>query len=408
MLSAAILAARSTVREKKNWHIHLSYVKQDFVACLQLIEEQLRECNGLCEYPLYVKGLILRQQGRIEESLTLFQAATCLNPRSVDNLKQVGTSLFLLGKHKSALEVFDEAAKIDPNDWESSYNRGLCFTHLRQYDKAIAEFENANAIERHDSTYMQLAKVHMMREDYAEALKVYMEALEFNPEGVDLLTNIGLAHLRLQNYQKAFEYLGAALSHDPTNVRAILAAGSIIQNNQDHDVALTKYRIAAAKTPYSPQLWNNIGMCFFGKQKYVAAIACLKRALYLGPFEWLINYNLGLAHLTTEQYASAFHYLSAAANLNPNYGPTYMYLAIVLSRLDEFENACAAYEKSLQLSDDLLTRLNYAVTLYQNDEPERAQEQLQRFDALAKSTPNAETEEMSVLYRELHYRMKSM
>jgi hypothetical protein len=29
---------------------------QDFVTCLQLIEEQLRECNGLCEYPLYVKG----------------------------------------------------------------------------------------------------------------------------------------------------------------------------------------------------------------------------------------------------------------------------------------------------------------------------------------------------------------
>ena len=77
----------------------------------------------------------------------------------------------------------------------------------------------------------------------------------------------------------------------------------------------------------------------------------MKRALYLGPFEWLINYNLGLAHLTTEQNASAFHYLSAAANLNPTYAPTYMYLGIALSRLDEFENACAAYEKSLQLSE---------------------------------------------------------
>ena len=284
----------------------------------------------------------------------------------------------MLGKHKSALEVFDEAAKVDPNDWEVCYNRGQCYYFLRQYDNAIAQFENANAIQRHDSTYMQLAKVHMVRENFEEALRVYMEALEFNPEGVALLTNIGLAHLRLQNHQKAFEFLGAALSHDPTNTRAILAAGSIIQNNQDHDVALAKYRIAAAKTPYNPQLWNNIGMCFFGKQKYVgasayrslalilplvvcaypwfgncaaAAIACLKRALYLEPFEWLINYNLGLVHLTTEQYASAFHYLSAAANLNSHYAPIYMYLGIVLARLDEFENACAAYEKSLQLSE---------------------------------------------------------
>jgi hypothetical protein len=32
-------------------------------------------CQGTCEYPIYVKGLILRQQGRIQESLALFQVS---------------------------------------------------------------------------------------------------------------------------------------------------------------------------------------------------------------------------------------------------------------------------------------------------------------------------------------------
>ena len=111
------------------------------------------------------------------------------------------------------------------------------------------------------------------------------------------------------------------------------------------DVALVKYRVAAVQTPNSAQLWNNIGMCFFGKQRFVAAIACLKRALYLDPFEWIISYNLGLVHLNTGQYASAFHYFSTSINLKPDFPSSYMYLAITLNRLDDFDNACQAYEK---------------------------------------------------------------
>lgn len=38
-------------------------------------------------------------------------------------------------------------------------------------------------------------------------------------------------------------------------------------------------------------------------------------------------------------------------------------------RLEDFENSCAAYEKALELSEDYLTCLNYAITLYSNDEP---------------------------------------
>ncbi len=55
----------------------------------------------------------MRAQGRIQESLALFQAATCLNPQNPSNLKQVGRCLFLLGKHKAALDVYDEARKVN-------------------------------------------------------------------------------------------------------------------------------------------------------------------------------------------------------------------------------------------------------------------------------------------------------
>eukprot|EP00981_Chlorochromonas_danica_P013358 scaffold6243_cov180-Ochromonas_danica.AAC.8 len=129
------------------------------------------------------------------------------------------------------------------------------------------------------------------------------------------------------------------------------------------DVALVKYRIAATQTPNSAQLWNNVGMCFFGK-----------------------------VHLATGQYASAFHYLSTAINLQPTYARAYTYLAQALSKLEDFENSCAAYEKALELSEDYFTHLNYSITLFLNDEVEKSAKHFQRFEALFKKASEETSE----------------
>jgi len=384
--AAAAMAPKPTggvaLREKVNWLIHMQYVRLDYDACLATIESHLKECRGLSEYPIYVKALIKRQRGEIAESLQLFQAATCLNPHNVANLKQVGRSLYLLGRHKAALDVYEEALKLGSEDWEIWHNKGLCNMYLKQYDGAVECLKRANFIQRHDSTYMQLGKVYTLQEQYRTAIDVYIEALEFSPENPELLTTVGLLYLRLGENYKAFDFLGNSLTHDPKNPKTILAAGSIIQDHSDMDVALVKYRVAAVQTPNSAQLWNNIGMCFFGKQRFVAAIACLKRALYLDPFEWIISYNLGLVHLNTGQYASAFHYFSTSINLKPDFPSSYMYLAITLSRLDDFENACSAYEKAIEMEEDHLFELNYAIALFNNDEADKAAQHFAEFEKL--------------------------
>ena len=141
--------AAKQVREKTNWLIHMLYIRQDYDQCLEKIEEALKGCNGMAEYPIYVKALIKRQRGEIQDSLQLFQAATCLNPHNICNLKQVGRSLYLLGKHKAALDVYEEAQRIGIDDWEIWHNKGLCNMYLKQYESAADCF---NAPTRYSGT----------------------------------------------------------------------------------------------------------------------------------------------------------------------------------------------------------------------------------------------------------------
>jgi len=52
------------------------------------------------------------------------------------------------------------------DDWEIWHNKGLCNMYLRQYETAADQFRRANAIQRHDATFMQLGKVRRPRQRF--------------------------------------------------------------------------------------------------------------------------------------------------------------------------------------------------------------------------------------------------
>ena len=320
--------AKAPQRTVLNAQLWQHYVRNEHGACSLLIERELKAFGGQSEFPLYVKGCIERQRGRLSASLQLFQAATCLNPRSVANLKQVARGLYLLGKFRHSLEVYVEAKRVAPEDWQVWHNVGCCHVQLGALDDAMDAFRMADSIGHHDVTYTQMAALHSESGDFESAIDVLMDAADFTAQNADILTQIGLLYIRLGENTEAFEYLEKALAHDPAHAPAILASGSISQDRQKPDEALAKYRIAAPQTPHSAQLWTNIAMCYFAKGKLVAAAACLKRALYLSPLEWIISYDLGLVYLSSEQYATSFEYLRASINLKPDFAPSFMCVSI--------------------------------------------------------------------------------
>lgn len=59
-----------------------------------------------------------------------------------------------------------------------------------------------------------------------------------------------------------------------------------------------------------------------------------------------------------------------------------MYLAITLSRLDDFANACSAYEKAIDMESDHMFHLNFAITLFNHGDAAEAKRQFGLFSDL--------------------------
>ncbi|CAG0884735.1 unnamed protein product [Darwinula stevensoni] len=369
--------------DRLNWLIHLHFVRREYDKCRALIEEQFSDSKGTCEYANYAMALILREEGKIQESFELFQSCAVLNPSSIKNLKQAARSLFLLGRHKAAIEIYSEAQKYSEGDAEILYNMGLCHMYLGNMDDSKHFLREALGLEKRVIIFETLAKIFTLENDYQGAIDIYRAAIEAFPDCVELYTPLGLLYLKLGHTQRAMEQLGTALKLDPHHTKAILSSGAIVQNHGDLESALKKYRIAIQRIPDSGPIWNNIAMCFYGKKKFVAGISCLKRALYLTPFDWKILYNLGLVHITMQQYASAFHFLSAAANLRQK-PAVFTLLALALVHLDDPENAKAAFGEALRLENadshrmDPYLSINYALFMQSHEAFQRFIDQLSK------------------------------
>ena len=367
-------------KDSVNWMIYTLFLRKDFDSCLDVINKYAREPDGFeSQFATFLKSLIKRYRGEINESLDLLRKCFSYNEHNPQIMKEIGKSLLLLGKFKMSIEIYDEILSKHEDDWESYQEKGICNMNLQDYEMANSCFTKALELNNNEGTLIYLGKLAIMQEDYKTALDRYNEALSMSPNNPELLSSIGALHLKLGNSNEAFESFGEAMVHDSNFSNALLGVASIYQDKCEYEHALIKYKLCSYSNPNSPLVWNNLGLCFFAKQKYIAAVTCLKKAIYLDPFEWIISFNLGLIYLHQKQYASAFHYMNCSANLKSDFYLSYMYLGIILAGLNDIYNATSYYDKSLELNQNYLTYYNYTISLLCNEMYENAKEKFKSF-----------------------------
>ncbi len=355
-----------------NKTIYNLYVRGRYKDCLREIEST-EKAGNMTEYSLFIKGMICRQEGRVQDSYTIFEQVTELNPSNQASLKQLARSATLLGMHRRAIQIYTSMEERRLEDWETWYHKGVCLMFVQDYEASREAFLRSNDIERHLSTYLKLGKLCVLMDDYDFALRVYTEALGFAPIDPGLLRTVGLLKLRLGDATDAFQLLGKSLVYQRSDPQTLLAVASVIQDSGDIDAALAKYRAVAAQRDQAAQLWSNIGMCFFNQGQPLIGIQCLRRARYLCQFEWIISYNLGLVHYSMGHLLSAFFHLRAAAAIKPDYPQLLALLGMVLCDLGDSANCITAFTRALTMDDtNSQIKINFITALFKLGERQRA------------------------------------
>ncbi len=140
---------------------------------------------------------------------------------------------------------------------------------------------------------------------YREALEVYNEIVNKNPDAYIIFLNIGNCYFQMEDYDKAEESYKKVLEKDSQNVDAIIAIGNCYINRGKKEEALKWYGKIEFEKINDPIVLYNIGNSFYENSQYNEALKYYKRALELRNDFLDAKYQLGLTYISLGNFEEA-------------------------------------------------------------------------------------------------------
>ena len=103
--------------------------------------------------------------------------------------------------YNKAIEYYTESLKLKPNDTQSLYRRGRSYEELKQFDKALIDYNKVISIDSENVNAILSLAINSLREkQYLDAELYSKKVIKINPDLHDAYYLLG----RSQQYQGFF------------------------------------------------------------------------------------------------------------------------------------------------------------------------------------------------------------
>ena len=142
------------------------------------------------------------------------------------NLGEQGFDKYQQGDYKGAIELFTQYIADHPQDADAFYNRGRAYEESGELDKAIEDFNTATTISPDEhSFWMSLGICNFKLKRYANTVSNMDALLQKNANDAQAYVLQGRAYSHLKEVKKAIDAFDAALRADERSGEAYLHRG---------------------------------------------------------------------------------------------------------------------------------------------------------------------------------------
>ncbi len=231
--------------------------------------------------------------------------------------------------------------------------RGVYYVY--KGDKAFRDMEMQHAIRfyntglryypQHYGAWYNLGNIYVAYEDYESALYAYSKAFEYNPRMMIARMNYGIVSTeKLGDFDSALEQYNKIIA----TKRRLLSIPYIFNNKISYKLnrAIAYYNIGVTYRLMSIYANDNYEL----QRKYLAkAIEAYKNSLKINPQSYDTLYNLGLAYHISGAYDEAGRCYCKAINVAPMNYEAHYNLAVLLRKLEHYNESYEEIEKASTL-----------------------------------------------------------
>jgi protein O-mannosyl-transferase len=304
-------------------------------------------------------GLLLKDQGHIEEAMEHCQKAIQINPNDLETLNNLGAALAAQSRFEEAIKNFRKAIQINPNFSEALANLGVALATKGQFDEAIENFRKAIQIKPNNSeAQYNLGNALAAKGRFDEAIENYYKAIQINPNYCEALNNLGIALAAKGRFDEAIENYRKAIQIKPNNSEAQYNLGNALAAKGRFDEAIENYYKAIQINPNYCEALNNLGIALAAKGRFDEAIENYRKAIQINPnFSKALN-NLGGTLLHQGRIDEAIENFRKAIQINPNFSEALDNLGVALATKGRLDEAIENYRKAIQINPNFSEALN--------------------------------------------------
>ena len=193
-----------------------------------------------------------------------------------------GKKLFEEGEFIQAIEFFDKALLIEPENPQIYHARGLTKKNIKDYTGAMADYDKAIYLNpKYDLAYNNRAVLKGIKLDKNGALVDFNLSISINPEKPLYYINRAVLLIHLENYESALndlQYIKNNFDYKALNDfyyargKALAGLGNYIEAEKDFNLCLTN------KSRYKQKALVELGIISIGRLHHEEALVFFKKS----------------------------------------------------------------------------------------------------------------------------------
>jgi len=284
-------------------------------------------------------------KGDIANAIPQFDRCLKLNPNSPEIHNAIGLLYYNSKLYHAALEEFQKAEDIDPEEGQYSYNKGVVLAKLGRDKEARDAFGKANGFNDADDMF-----------------RIYSEQIQTNK--AKELYNDGCVAMESNNITKAIELFEKAISIKPDMVEAYINLGICYGAKNDRQKQIFYLEEAAKLKPDMPDIYFNLGLAYSDVGMYLNARCALESVVELRPSFKEAHFNLGTVYYKIGWYEQAITEFAKCTELSPEWFEAYLNLGSSYLKIGKLEEAKSQFEKALKIKPNS-AEANYSLGIAQ-------------------------------------------
>ncbi len=231
-----------------------------------------------------------------------------LTPLLVKSQLRYGYDLFESQDFDAAIEQFQSALLLRPEDAETHYYMGYALSRLKDaeaWERAVIELSLAlNLQSGLAPAHSALGYVHGRRREFELAISAYQEAIAIDPDLAEAHHGLGLALYKHGDLRMAIQHFSNVMRLNSATPSLRTDLGFALLQTGDLDYARSEFNTAVTQDPELASANLGMAQVFYLRGKIREAEDWCRKALERDPDQPSAQAMVGLIHLEKHKQAS--------------------------------------------------------------------------------------------------------